>query len=163
MTKPLNTQNESIILTLIGAAAWFCLVSLPVKEKYTNQTMNQWNPQRNPYCYSWHEANIRGLQVRNWNKLIKVKSEPSPLFQIHIQTQICNLALIQNQYQPPNVESRSYSKSKCTTCQDLNQGPSACKWSVQTTTPADLDTILIEQQAIILPRYFNPSWLSTYK
>ena len=41
--------------------------------------------------------------------------------------------------------------------------PSACKLSVQTTTPPVLDTILIEQQAIILPRYFNPSWLSTYK
>ena len=38
MTKPLNTQNEWIILTLIGAAAGFCLVSLDVKEKYTNQS-----------------------------------------------------------------------------------------------------------------------------
>ena len=28
---------------------------------------------------------------------------------------MCNLALIQNQYAPPNVESRPYSKSKCTT------------------------------------------------
>ena len=45
-----------------------------------------------------------------------------------------------------------YSKSICTTCQDLNQGPSACKLSVQSTTPPVLDTILIEQQAIILPR-----------
>ena len=65
--------------------------------------------QSNPYCYSWHEANIRGLQVRNKNKLIKVKSEPSPLLQIHIHHQMCNLALIQNQYAPPNVESRPYS------------------------------------------------------
>ena len=65
MTKPLNTQNEWIIFTLIGAVAGFCLVSLHVKEKYTNQTMNQSSLQRNPYCYSWHEANIRGLQVRN--------------------------------------------------------------------------------------------------
>ena len=30
MTKPLNTQNEWIILTLIGAMAGFCLVSLDV-------------------------------------------------------------------------------------------------------------------------------------
>ena len=37
MTKPLNTQNEWIILTLIGAVAGFCLVPLDVKEKYTNQ------------------------------------------------------------------------------------------------------------------------------
>ena len=65
MTKPLNTQNEWIILMLIGAVAAFCLVSLHVKGKYTNQTMNHSSMQRNPYCYSWHEANIRGLQVRN--------------------------------------------------------------------------------------------------
>ena len=38
MTKSLNTQNEWIILTLIGAVAGFCLVSLDVKEKYTNQS-----------------------------------------------------------------------------------------------------------------------------
>ena len=61
MTKHLNTQNEWIILTLSGAVAGFCLVSLHVKEKYTNQTMNQSSLQRNPYCYSWHEANIRVL------------------------------------------------------------------------------------------------------
>ena len=38
MTKPLNTQNEWIILMLIGAVAGFCLVSLDVKQKYTNQS-----------------------------------------------------------------------------------------------------------------------------
>ena len=59
--------------------------------------------QRNPYCYSWHEADIRGLQVRNENKLIKVKSETSPQLQIHMHHQMCKLALIQNQYAPPNV------------------------------------------------------------
>ena len=128
---------------LIGAVAGFCYVSLHVKEKYTNQTMNQSSVQRNPYCYSWHEANIRGLQVRNQNKLIKVKSEPSPLFQIHIHHQMCNLAFIQNKYPPPNVEPHSYSESKCTTCENLKQGPSSCKVSVQTTTPPVLDTILI--------------------
>ena len=37
MTKPLNTQNEWIILMLIGAVAGFFLVSLDMKEKYTNQ------------------------------------------------------------------------------------------------------------------------------
>ena len=69
MTKPLKTQNEWIILTLIGAVAGFCLVSLDVKEKYTNQhkqkAMNQSSVERNPYCYSSHEVNIRGVQVRN--------------------------------------------------------------------------------------------------
>ena len=38
MTKPLNTQNEWIILMLIGAVAEFCLLSFDVKEKYTNQS-----------------------------------------------------------------------------------------------------------------------------
>ena len=99
--------------------------------------------QRNPYCYSWHEANIRGLQVRNENQLMKVESETSILLQIDIHHQMCNLALIQNQQAPPNVEWRPYSKSICTTCQDLNQGPSACKVSVRTTTPLVLDNILI--------------------
>ena len=84
--------------------------------------------------------------------LSKYKSETSSLLQIHIHHQMCHLALIQNQYAPPNVESRHNSKSICTTCQDLNQVPSACKLSVQTTTQPVLDTILIEQQAIILPR-----------
>ena len=60
--------------------------------------------------------------------------------------------LFKNQYAPPNVESRPYSKSICTTCQDLSQGPSACKLSEQTIKPPVLDTILIEQEAIILPR-----------
>ena len=65
MTKPLNTQNEWIILTLIGAAAGFCLVSLDVKENTQTKAMNQSSVQRNPYCYSWHEANIRGFQAGN--------------------------------------------------------------------------------------------------
>ena len=80
------------------------------------------------------------------------KSETSPLLQIHIHHQMCNFALIQNQYAARNVESRPLFKSICTTCQDLNKGPSACKLCVQTITPPILDTILIEQQAIILPR-----------
>ena len=65
MTKPLNTQNEWIILMLIGAVAGFCLVSLDVKEKTQTKAMNQSSVQLNPYCYSGYEANIRGLQVSN--------------------------------------------------------------------------------------------------
>ena len=65
MTKPLNTQNEWSILTLIGAVVVFCLVSLDVKENTQTKAFNQSSVQRNPYCYSWHEAKIRGLQVRN--------------------------------------------------------------------------------------------------
>ena len=65
MTKSLNTQNAWIILTLIGAVAGFCLVSLDVEKITQTKAMNKSSIQRNPYCYSWHEANIRGLQVRN--------------------------------------------------------------------------------------------------
>ena len=127
--------------------------------------MNQSSVQRNPYCYSWDEASVVcKLEIKINLSKSEVKLHPysksicttkcviSPLFKINLHHQICNLALIQNQYAPPNVESRPYSNSICTTCQDLNQGPSACKLSVQTTTPPVLDTILIEQQAIILPR-----------
>ena len=38
MTKPRNAQNEWIILTLIRTVAGFGLVSLDVKQKYTNQS-----------------------------------------------------------------------------------------------------------------------------
>ena len=152
MTKPLNTQNEWIILTLIRAVAGLCLVSLDVKQKYTNQSHESIKCAKKSILPLLAEANIHGLQVRNKNKLIKVKSQTSPLLQIHMHHQMCNLALIQNQYAPPNVESPPYSNSTCTTCQDLNQGPSACKLSVQTSTPPSLDTIIIAQQAIILPR-----------
>ena len=50
---------------LIGAVAGFCLVSLDVKKNTQNKAMNQSSVQKNPYSYSWHEANIRGVQVRN--------------------------------------------------------------------------------------------------
>ena len=65
MTKPLNTQNEWIILTLIVAVAGYSLVSLDVKENTQTKAMNQSSVPRNAYCYSWHEVNICGLQVRN--------------------------------------------------------------------------------------------------
>ena len=139
-------------LNVDWSSGWILSCYLGCEGKYTNQTMNQSSVQRNPYCYSWHEVNISGVQVRNKNKLMKVKSETSPLLEIHIHHQMCNNALIQNQYAPPNVESRTYSKSICTTCQDLKHWPSAYKLGVETTTPPVLDTILIEQQAIILPR-----------
>ena len=79
------------------------------------------------------------VKLHNYSKSISTtKCVISTLFKINMHHQ--------------NVESRPYSKSICTTCQDLNQGPSTCKLSVQTTTPPVLDTILIEQLAIILPR-----------
>ena len=49
MTKLLNTQNEWIILMLIGAVARFCLVSLGVKENTQTKATNQSSVQTNPY------------------------------------------------------------------------------------------------------------------
>ena len=88
--------------------------------------------------------------------LSKSKVKLHPYSKSICHHQMYNLSLIQNQYAPRNVESRPFSKAICTTCLDLNQGPSAFKMSAQTTTPPVLDTILIEQEAIILPRLFNP-------
>ena len=68
------------------------------------------------------------------------------------QCQKWNFTPTPNPYAQPNVDSRPYSNSISTTCLDFNQGPSSCKLIVQTTTPPVLDTILIQQQAIILPR-----------
>ena len=80
----------------------------------------------------------------------KVKLQP---YSKSISTTKCVISpLFEIKYAPPNVESLPCSKSICTTCQDLDQVPSACKLSVQTTTPPVLDTILMEQQAIILPK-----------
>ena len=79
------------------------------------------------------------VKLHPYSKYISTtKCVISELFKINMHHQI--------------VESPGYSKSIFTTCQDLNQGNSACKLSVQTTTPPVIDTILIEQQAIILPR-----------
>ena len=93
------------------------------------------------------------VKFHTYSKSISTtKCVTSPLYKINMNHQMWNRAHFQNQNAPPNVESLPFSKSICTTCQDLNQGPSACKLSVQTTTPPVLDTIIIEQQAIILPR-----------
>ena len=164
MTKPLNTQNEWIILTLIGAVGWIlsCLFGCDGK-------IHKPKPWINQECKELHTATLGmkltsvvcKLEIKINLSKSKVKLHP---YSKYISTAKCVIfSLIQNQYAPPNVESRQYSKSICTTCQDLNQRPSAWKLSVQTTTTTVLDTILMEQQAIILPRQFNPSWLSTYK
>ena len=115
-------------------------------------------PRINQACKEIHTATL-GMKLTSVVCKLEIKINLSkskvklhPLLQIHIHHQMCNLVLILNQYAPPNVEWRPYSKSICTTCQNWNEGPSACKLSVQTTTPPVLDTILIEQQAIILPR-----------
>ena len=65
LTKHLNIQNEWIILTLIGAVAGFCLVSLNVKEKYTKRSHKLIKHAKKSILLSWHEGNICGLQVTN--------------------------------------------------------------------------------------------------
>ena len=115
------------------------------------------NPRINQACKEIYTANLGmkltsvvcKLEIKINLSKSKVKLHPysksistdkcviSPLFEINTHHQ-CGIA--------------PYSILICTTCQDLNQRPSACKLSVQTTTPPVLDTILIEQQVIILPR-----------
>ena len=115
-------------------------------------------PWVNQVCKEIHTATL-GMKLTSvvWKletniNLSKSKVKLHP-YSKSISTTKCVISILfKNQYAPPNVESVPYSKSICTTCQDLNQGPSACKLSVQTITPPVLDTILIEQQAIILPR-----------
>ena len=49
---------------LIRAVAGFCLVSFDVTKNTQTKAVNQSSVQRNPYCYSWDEADILVLQVR---------------------------------------------------------------------------------------------------
>ena len=78
--------------------------------------INKIKPSINQACKEIHTATLGmkltlvvcKLEIKT--KLIKVKSETSPLLQIHIHHQMCNLELIQNQYAPPNVESCPSSK-----------------------------------------------------
>ena len=67
--------------------------------------MNTSSVHRNPNCYFLYEANVRGLEVRNQNEHIKVKSGTSPLLQIHIHHQMCDLALFKI-----NMEHRLWSR-----------------------------------------------------
>ena len=86
------------------------------RENTQNKAMNQSSVERNPYCYSWHEANIRGLQVIkikiNLSKS-KVKLHPysksifttkcviSPLSKINMHHEMFNCAPTPNRYAPP--------------------------------------------------------------
>ena len=71
------------------------------------------------------------MKLHPYSKSISTtKCITSPLFKINMHHQMWNRAPTLNQYAPP---SRTWTK-----------GTSACKLSVQTTTPPVLDTILIE-------------------
>ena len=164
MTKPLNTQIWMDNLNVDWSSGWILSYFFGCEGK-----IHKPKPWINQACNEIHTATLGMKLTSVVCKLVtninlsksKVKLHP---YSKSISTTKCVISILfKNQYAPPNVESRPYSKSICTTCQDLNQGPSAYKLSVQTITPPVLDTILIEQQPIILPRLFNPSWLSTYK
>ena len=153
MTKPLNTQNEWIILMLIGAVCWILSCFFGCEEK-----IHKPKPWINQAWKEIHTATL-GMKLTSVVRKLKIKINLSkskvklhPYSKSISNTKCVISPLFKYQYAPPNVESCPYSKSICATCQDLNQGHTACKLSVQTTTPPVLDTILIQQQAIILPR-----------
>ena len=52
-------------LNVDWSSSWILSCSLDVKENTQTKAMNQSSVKGNPYCYTWFEANIRGLQVRN--------------------------------------------------------------------------------------------------
>ena len=112
---PLNTQNEWIILTLIGAVAGCCLVSFHVKEKYTNQSMNQSSPQKeihtatlgmkltSVFCKLEIKINLSKSKVNlhPYSKSISnTKCVISPLFKINMHHQMWNRTPPPNRYAP---------------------------------------------------------------
>ena len=116
MTKPLNTQNEWIILMLIGAVAGFCLVSLDVKKKIHKP--KQWI---NQACKEIHTATLGmkltsvvcKLEIKINLSKSKVKLHPyhepisttksviSPLFKINMHQEKSNRTPTPNRYAPP--------------------------------------------------------------
>ena len=143
--------------------AGFCLVSLDLKEK-----IHKPKPWIYQVCKEIHTATL-GMKLMS----VVCKFE----IQINLSKSKVKLHPYSQSIFTTKCVISPYSKLICTKkcgiapllhidmhhLPGLEPGASACKLSVQTTTPPVLDTILIEQQAIILPRYFNPSWLSTYK
>ena len=89
------------------------------------------------------------LEIKINLSMSKVKLHP---YSKAISTPKCVISILFKSIRTTQCGIAPYSKSICTTCQNLNQGPPACKLSVQHTTRPVLDPILIELQAIILPR-----------
>ena len=117
MTKPLNTQNEWIILTLIKAVAGFSLVSLDVMQKYKKQ-----KPWINQVCKEFHTATLgmkltsmvrkseikinlskSKVKLHQYSKSISTtKCVISPLFKISMHLQMWNRAPTPTPYAPPS-------------------------------------------------------------
>ena len=152
MTKPLNTQNEWIILMLIWAVAGFCLVSLHMKEN------TQTKPWINQACKEIHTATLGmkptsvvcKLEIKINLSKSKVKLHPysqsisttkcviSNLFKINMHQKMWNRAPKPNRYAPP---ARTWTRA----LQQVN-------WVCRPLHHQSFYTILIGQQAIILPR-----------
>ena len=117
MTNPLNSQNEWIILTLIGAVAGFCLVSLQWREGKIHKP-KPWN---NQACKEIHTATLgmkltslvckseikinlskSKVKLHRYSKSISTtKCVISPLFKINMHHQMWNRAPTPNRYTPP--------------------------------------------------------------
>ena len=116
MRKPLNTQNEWIILTLIGAVAGFCLVFFGSEGK-----IHKSKPWINQACKEIHTATL-GMKLTSvvcklemkinlskskvklhlYSKSISTtKCVISPLFKINMHHQMWNRASNPNRYAPP--------------------------------------------------------------
>ena len=115
MTKPLNTQNEWIILTLIGAVSGFCLVSLDVKK------IHKPKPWINQACKEIHTATL-GMKLTSvvckleikinlsksklklhpyYKSIFTTKCVISPLFKINMHHEMWNRAPTPYRYAPP--------------------------------------------------------------
>ena len=116
MTKPLNTQNEWVILTLIGAVAGFCLVPLDVKEKihkpkpWINQVWKEIHTATlgmkltSVVCKLEIKINLSKSKVKLhlYSKSIcTTKCVISPLFKINMHHQMWNRAPTPNRYARP--------------------------------------------------------------
>ena len=116
MTKPLNTQNEWIILMLIGAVAGYCKVSLDVMKKYTKQShesMKHANKIHTATLGMKLTSVVGKLEIKINLSKSKVKLHPysktipttkcviSPLFKINMHQQMWNRAPTPNRYAPP--------------------------------------------------------------
>ena len=116
MTKPLNTQNEWIILMLLGAVAGYCVVSLDVKEKYTNQCHESIKHAKKSILLLFHmklTSVVCKLEIKINLSKSKLKLHPyyksisttkcviSPLFKINMHHELWNRAPTPNRYAPP--------------------------------------------------------------
>ena len=126
--------------------AQLVLDTIPIQQQAIDlpRWFNKSKPSFSPVCKEIHTATLsfklRSLISKVGEEKLKVK---------------CGIAPSSKSLQKSNVVSLPYSKSKCT-CLVLNLGPSACKPRVLTSTLLVIDIILIQRQAIHLPRWLNP-------